>query len=97
MTAIDPDLPVLVMSLHSEAQFAVRALRAGAAGYLTKAAAPEQLVIAFEKIAMPVWLTVGSSTLPLALIAAITDGALTSPPEPKIEPLPTIRSSIEIW
>ena len=45
-----PALPVLVMSLHSEAQFAVRALRAGAAGYLTKAAAPEQLVIAFEKI-----------------------------------------------
>lgn len=45
-----PELPVLVMSLHSEAQFAVRALRAGAAGYLTKAAAPEQLVIAFEKI-----------------------------------------------
>jgi two-component system, NarL family, invasion response regulator UvrY len=45
-----PALPVLVMSLHAEAQFAVRALRAGAAGYLTKAAAPEQLVIAFEKI-----------------------------------------------
>jgi two-component system, NarL family, invasion response regulator UvrY len=45
-----PAVPVLVMSLHSEAQFAVRALRAGAAGYLTKAAAPEQLVIAFEKI-----------------------------------------------
>jgi len=45
-----PELPVLVMSLHSEAQFAVRALRAGAAGYLTKAAAPEQLVIAFERI-----------------------------------------------
>lgn len=46
----NPAVPVLVMSLHSEAQFAVRALRAGAAGYLTKAAAPEQLVIAFEKI-----------------------------------------------
>jgi len=45
-----PALPVLVMSLHSEAQFAVRALRAGAAGYLTKAAAPEQLLVAFEKI-----------------------------------------------
>ena len=38
------------MSLHAEEQFAVRALRAGAAGYLTKSAAPEQLVDAFERI-----------------------------------------------
>lgn len=45
-----PKLPVLILSLHGEEQFAVRALRAGAAGYLTKAAAPEQLVTAFEKI-----------------------------------------------
>ena len=43
-------LPVLILSLHGEEQFAVRALRAGAAGYLTKAAAPDQLVTAFEKI-----------------------------------------------
>lgn len=45
-----PKLPVLVISLHPEEQFAVRALRAGAAGYLTKAAAPEQLVTAYERI-----------------------------------------------
>jgi len=45
-----PALPVLIMSLHGEDQFAVRALRAGAAGYLSKAAAPEQLIVAFEKI-----------------------------------------------
>jgi DNA-binding NarL/FixJ family response regulator len=45
-----PDLPVLIMSLHAEEQFAVRALRAGAAGYLTKSAAPEQLAAAFERI-----------------------------------------------
>ena len=45
-----PRLPVLIMSLHGEEQFAVRALRAGAAGYLTKAAAPEQLVTAVNKI-----------------------------------------------
>jgi DNA-binding NarL/FixJ family response regulator len=38
------------MSLHADEQFAVRALRAGAAGYLTKSAAPDQLVAAFEKI-----------------------------------------------
>jgi two-component system, NarL family, invasion response regulator UvrY len=45
-----PKLPVLIMSLHGEAQFAVRALRAGAAGYLTKSAASEQLITAFERI-----------------------------------------------
>jgi len=45
-----PKLPVLIMSLHGEEQFAVRALRAGASGYLTKAAAPEQLVAAIQRI-----------------------------------------------
>jgi two-component system invasion response regulator UvrY len=45
-----PKLPVLIMSLHAEEQFAVRALRAGASGYLTKAAAPEQLVAAINRI-----------------------------------------------
>jgi len=46
-----PKLPVLIMSLHGEEQFAVRSLRAGAAGYLTKAAAPDQLVLAVSKVA----------------------------------------------
>ena len=46
-----PQLPVLIMSLHGEEQFAVRALRAGASGYLTKSTAPEQLVAAVTKIA----------------------------------------------
>ncbi|MGE5185731.1 MAG: response regulator [Acidobacteriota bacterium] len=45
-----PKLPVLVMSLYGEEQFAVRALRAGAAGYLTKSAASEQLIAAFERV-----------------------------------------------
>ncbi len=45
-----PNVPVLIVSLHGEEQFAIRALRAGAAGYLTKAAAPEQLITAFERI-----------------------------------------------
>src|SRR5215470_14016414 len=45
-----PKLPVLILSLHGEEQFAVRALRAGASGYLTKSAAPEQLITAFERI-----------------------------------------------
>lgn len=45
-----PKLPVLIMSLHPEEHFAVRALRAGAAGYLTKAAAPEALIDAVQKV-----------------------------------------------
>lgn len=45
-----PKLPVLIVSLYSEAQFAVRALRAGAAGYLTKSAAPGELITAFERV-----------------------------------------------
>jgi len=44
-------LPVLIMSLHPEEQFAVRALQAGAAGYLTKAAAADQLLGAVVKVA----------------------------------------------
>jgi DNA-binding NarL/FixJ family response regulator len=45
-----PKVPVLIMSLHGEEQFALRALRAGASGYLTKSAAPEQLVSAITKV-----------------------------------------------
>ncbi len=44
-----PDLPVLVLSVHSEEQFAVRALQAGAAGYLMKDSAPNELVTAIRK------------------------------------------------
>jgi two-component system invasion response regulator UvrY len=45
-----PDLPVLILSVHPEDQLAVRALRAGAAGYLTKDSAPAELVGAIRKV-----------------------------------------------
>ena len=48
--ALRPNLPVLVVSMHSEEQFAIRALRAGAAGYITKERAPEELVQAINKV-----------------------------------------------
>jgi DNA-binding NarL/FixJ family response regulator len=44
-----PDLPVLLLSIHPEDQYAVRALKAGASGYVTKESAPEELVRAIEK------------------------------------------------
>jgi DNA-binding NarL/FixJ family response regulator len=45
-----PRLPVLVLSMHSEDQYAIRMLKAGAAGYLTKDAAPARLVQAIRKV-----------------------------------------------
>ena len=42
---------ILVLSMHSEAQYAVRALRAGASGYLTKEGAADELVTAIRRIA----------------------------------------------
>ena len=46
-----PKLPVLILSMHPEEQYAVRALKAGAAGYLTKASAPQELIGAIRKAA----------------------------------------------
>ena len=48
----EPALRVLVLSVHPEDQYAVRALRAGAAGYLTKDHSPEALVEAIRKVAL---------------------------------------------
>ena len=45
-----PKLPVLVLSMHPEDQFAVRLLKAGAAGYLTKESAGEELAGAIKKV-----------------------------------------------
>jgi len=46
-----PGLPVLILTVHSEEQYAVRAIKAGAAGFLTKESAPEKLIEAVRKVA----------------------------------------------
>ena len=46
-----PRLRILVLSMHEEHQYAVRAIRAGASGYLTKESATAQLVAAIRKVA----------------------------------------------
>lgn len=46
-----PRLKVLVLSMHQESQYAVRAIKSGASGYLTKESAPAQLEQAIRKIA----------------------------------------------
>ncbi len=46
----NPGLPVLILSIHPEEQYALRALKAGAAGYLSKDTAPDELVKAVQKV-----------------------------------------------
>ena len=46
-----PDLAVLMLSMHREDQYAIRSLKAGAAGYLTKQSAPKELVNAIRQVA----------------------------------------------
>jgi two-component system, NarL family, invasion response regulator UvrY len=46
-----PDLPVLILTVQPEDQYAVRAIRAGAAGFLTKESAPDRLIEAVRKVA----------------------------------------------
>ena len=45
-----PHKPILILTMHEEAQFVVRAIEAGAMGYITKQSAPEQLVKAIRKV-----------------------------------------------
>lgn len=49
--SFNQDIPVLILSIHPESQYAIRALKAGANGYLTKSSAPEELVKAIKKVA----------------------------------------------
>jgi two-component system, NarL family, invasion response regulator UvrY len=46
-----PDLAIIVLTMHAENQYVVRAIEAGAMGYITKQSAPEQLVNAIRKVA----------------------------------------------
>ena len=45
-----PDLPVIILTMHEEEQYVVRAIEAGARGYITKKSAPEKLVKAIRKV-----------------------------------------------
>lgn len=46
-----PQLPVLMLSMHAEEQYAVRSMKSGASGYLNKQSAPAQLVTAIRQVA----------------------------------------------
>jgi DNA-binding NarL/FixJ family response regulator len=45
-----PNLPILILTMHEEGQYVVRAIQAGAMGYITKQSAPEQLVKAIRRV-----------------------------------------------
>jgi two-component system, NarL family, invasion response regulator UvrY len=47
---LKPKLPVLMLSMYPEEQYAVRSLRSGASGYLTKDSAPDELISAIRKV-----------------------------------------------
>lgn len=47
----NPEMAVLMLSMHREDQYAIRSLKAGAAGYLTKQSAPKELVTAIRQVA----------------------------------------------
>jgi len=49
LKAARPDLPVVMLSFHTEAEYAIRAFKAGASAYLTKDSAPDELLAALKK------------------------------------------------
>ena len=76
-----PKLPVLILSMHPEDQFAVRAIKAGAAGYIVKESAPEVLVDALRR-AMS-----GRRFITPTVAERLAEGAADDPPRPAPEDL----------
>lgn len=76
-----PDLPVLVLSIHAEEQLAVRALKAGASGYLTKEKAPEELVKAIRQVVS------GGRYISRSLAESLAYGLDTASERPRLEAL----------
>ncbi len=73
-----PSLPVIVLTMHEEEQYVVRAIEAGAMGYITKRSAPEQLVNAIRKVHSGARYLTAEATEALALrVARGEDGRST--------------------
>jgi DNA-binding NarL/FixJ family response regulator len=71
-----PKLPVLILSFHPEEQFALRVLKAGASGYLTKESAPETLVKAVRRVSEGKRYITGTLSESLASELSIEHGEL---------------------
>ena len=72
-----PQLPVLVLTMHPAEQYAVRVMRAGAAGYLNKESATEELVIALQRVLTGVRYV--NATVAELIADALTAQDLTAP------------------
>jgi DNA-binding NarL/FixJ family response regulator len=71
-----PQLPVLVLTMYPEDQYAVRAIRAGAAGFLTKESAPDKLIEAVRKVAAGGrWVSPELAETLASMVAGETSGA----------------------
>ncbi len=75
-----PELPVIILTMHPEEQFAVRMLKAGAAGYVTKASAADYLIAAIRKVAQ-------GGTYVSATLAAALAARLKSQPKESLDEL----------
>jgi two-component system invasion response regulator UvrY len=76
-----PELRVLILSMHPEERYALRVLKAGAAGYLTKESAPDELITALRKVAA------GGKYVSAALAERLADQIGTSIDKPPHERL----------
>jgi DNA-binding NarL/FixJ family response regulator len=74
-----PEIAVLMLSMHREDQYAIRSLKAGAAGYLTKQSAPAELVTAIRQVAAGQKYV--SAALAQELANTLGDGRETAPHE----------------
>lgn len=78
---VAPKMHILVLSMHPEAQFAVRVLRAGGSGYLTKESASDELVKAIRKVAF------GGKYVSAALgewLATLSEAEIDLPPHERL-------------
>lgn len=72
---------ILILSIHSEEMYAIKALKAGAAGYLTKTSAPEELLSAINKVAR------GERYISTTLAGAMAENAISGSERPLYEML----------
>ncbi len=50
LKTVQPNTPILILSVHPAEQYAIRTIKAGASGYINKESAPEELIIAIEHL-----------------------------------------------
>jgi DNA-binding NarL/FixJ family response regulator len=84
ITAVDPNVKVLALSMHSKTQFVKKMLRAGASGYLLKECASEELTHAIKTV------VAGRVYLSPEINKALLDGFLAKPPAPAPKGLPAL-------